>query len=364
MTENLFTNSNPHLQRAWDATSLNALQFCPRYYQYTILDGYRERGNNDLEFGGLFASCVETYKKAKLNGSTKQQATYAALRYAITTTWDEATDTPWSGSYREMWRCTGTEPYRNAKGNRAKCPYAHAGEWFDEPAPSTCGTCGSPTEIQKRWVSQYTKDRYALIRLVAAYCDAQHELASDGPYPFKFPNGDNAVELSFRYPLPYLTPDKEPYLAAGHIDSLMQLGEEVLIDDEKTTTKALNQKYWDTYFPSNQVSLYDVTGTVLWPSLNIQGVMITAAQITKTLGVEIGVHIYRPTEAQREEFLRDLKYWLDSAEKYATDNYWPMNRRNCWICPFKQICAMDPEQRSMFLDSNFDKRVWNPLEER
>ena len=361
MTESLFTKTLPRLQRAWDATSLNALQFCPRYYQYTILDGWRTPGN-DLEFGAYFASAVETYKKGRLNGETKEQATKSAIRYAVGATWDDASG-PWSGTYDEAWRCCGTEPYRNAKGNRAKCPWSHAGNWFPAPAPDVCGTCGSPVESQSRWVSQYTKDRYALVRLVAAYADGQPETPDDGPYPIVL--GDSpAVELSFRYPLPYVSPSGEPYLACGHMDSIVQFGGEHFVADNKTTAKSLNAKYWAAFSPNTQVDLYDISANVLWPSLNVRGVLIEGAQITKTNGVKMGVGIMRRNDAQRDEFLRDLEYWLSQAEHFARTDYWPMNRRNCWLCPFSEICAKDPSKRQGYLEANYEKREWNPLNER
>lgn len=361
--ESLFTRTLPHLQRAWDATSLNALMTCPRYYQYTILQGWREPGNNNFEFGGYFASAVEHYKKGRLNGQDKATATRNTLRWLIDATWDSDTG-PWSGTYDAAWRCTGTEPYRNAKGNKAKCPYSHKGNWFPEPAPGVCGQCGSEIETESRWVPCCTKDRYALVRLVGAYCDAQAETPADGAFPIRI-GQELGVELSFRWPLPYKTPDGEPYIACGHMDSIMEFGGENLISDNKTTTKTLNAKYWATYQPSNQVELYDLTGSVLWPSLHIKGVMIEGAQVTKTAGIRLGVGIMRSNDARREEFLHDLEYWLQQAERFARDEYWPMNRRNCWGCPFNIICAKDPSKREGYLASNFEKREpWNPLEER
>lgn len=362
-SESAFCTTQPMLQRAWDATSYSALMFCARYYQHTIIEGYRQPGNNDLEFGGFFASCVEHYKKGRLLGQTKEQATVDTVRYAIERTFDPIIG-PWSGSYEEAWRCTGVEPYRNKKGNRAKCPWSHKGNWFPAPAPQVCGECGSTTELQRRWVSSFTKDRYALLRLVCAYCDNQPQTAQEGPFPICFPDGTPAVELSFRYPLPWNTPDGDPYLACGHMDSLMEYGTENFISDNKTTAKSLNQKYWQAYSPNPQVDLYDVTGSILYPELNIRGVLIEGAQITKTQGIKQGLGIMRRTEAQREEFFRDFRYWLDQAEKFATDNYWPKNTRNCWSCHFNIVCSKDPSMQEHYLKSNFVQSHWNPLEER
>ena len=361
MTESPFCHSLPTLQRAWDATSLSNLQFCPRYYQYTNLEGWRG-SNEHLEFGGFFASCVERYKKGRLNGLSKNNATLVALRYAIEATWHD--NGPWSGSYQEAWRCTGTEPYKNEKGNKAKCPFARAHLWQEGDAPDTCGTCGSLTEQRRIWATEYTKDRYALVRLVAVYGDAQPEDASQGPMPYSFPDGTPAVELSGQIPLPYISPDKEPYLLCVHMDSIMVFAQENFISDNKTTGKSLNQKYWAGYSPNTQVDTYDLVGTVLWPELKLKGVMIEGAQVTKTVGIRTGIGIMRRTDSQREEWLKEIGYWLSQAERFAREDYWPMNRRNCWSCPFQEICAKDPDKREMYLkgsDVFHQEEPWNPL---
>lgn len=159
-----FTKENPKLQQAWDSTSLGALMKCPRAYQYSILEGWRAEGSADLVFGGLFASSTETYKKARLNGQSKEEATLATIRFVIEASVDPDTRLPWGGQYQTQWRCTGTTPYRNAKGNRAKCPYSHAHVWFPEPTPSMCGECGSAIETKRNWVGEHAyKDRVSLV---------------------------------------------------------------------------------------------------------------------------------------------------------------------------------------------------------
>lgn len=368
-----WSSVNPKLQRAWDATSLKALMTCARYYQYSIIEGWRFPGNVDTDFGGFFASATETYKKVRLAGKSKQDATLAALRYTIEATYTDAG--PWGGRYEERWRCTGTTPYRNARGNKAKCPWSHKGVWLPSPAPGICGTCGSQTETQRQWVSDNpTKDRYTLVRLVTWYCDEQPENPEDGAFPYQFPNGQPAVELSFSFPLPFKETirkgegewpaiEGEPYLLAGHMDSIMVFGGENFISDNKTTKNALNQNYFAQYAPNVQVDTYDLAGSVLFPDLNIKGVMIEGAQVLRE-GARFGVGVVYKNELQRNEFLEELGWWLKQAERYAEDDYWPMNRSACYLCPFKQICSKEEPKRQMFLEANFVKRHWNPLEER
>jgi hypothetical protein len=358
-----FSAHNPKLQTAWDATSLSALMQCPRYYQYTIIDGWRGT-NEHFEFGGYFASAVERFKKLLLQGISKHDATISTLRWVIEATWDRATG-PWSGRYADTWRCKGSEPYRNAKGNRAKCPYARVGNFTEGIGPKSCGVCGSPTAQERRWLSDYQgKDRYNLVRLAAAYCDDAATSPRDGPFPYAFPNGQPAVELSVQIPLPYKTVHGEPYLLTGHLDSIMVFGDEKFIADNKTTARSLDTKYFAAYSPNTQVDTYDLIGSVLWPDLHLSGVLIEGAQVLRSGEIRLAIGPQHRSEEQREEFLREIDYWLGQAEKFATDSYWPMNRRSCWQCDFKSICSKSPSKRELFLRSNFTVRKWNPLEER
>lgn len=348
----------------WDATSLSALMRCPRYYKYTIIDGYKAPGSIDLEFGRYFASSVEVYKKARLKGLDKEEASTKALKYAVTATWDEEKG-PWSGQYEDQWRCTGTEPYKNRKGNRAKCPWSHKGQFFPAPAPSPCGECGSPTETLRRWVSSDpAKDRPALIRAVVWWCDEQPDRIEDGAFPYSFPDGTPAVEFSAPIPSPWTAPTGERYILTGYFDDISIFGGEHLISDNKTTKKALNKMYWKQYSPNVQIDNYDLIGSVLLPDLHLRGVRIDAVQVLVG-GARFGAQIFYRNEDQREEYLEDVRYWLGQAEVFAATGHWPMNRASCAICPFaEKVCSKERSKREGYLKQFFEVRHWDPLKAR
>lgn len=184
-----------------------------------------------------------------------------------------------------------------------------------------------------------------------------------GTYPIQFPDGTPAVELHAKMPLPFKTPDGSPYTLVVNLDSIMGYGIENWISDNKTTSKTLNHQFYAGYNPSVQFDTYDLVGSVLWPSLEIKGVLIEAAQVTRD-SIQFGVGTVRKTEAQRAEWLAEMEWWIKQAEVYATNDHWPMNRRNCWLCEFKGICSKDPGQRQRYLEADFDKQRWNTLEER
>lgn len=380
-----YSQHNPKLQVAWDSTSLKALMTCPRFYQLAMLEGWRGTSVH-LDFGIMFASAVETYKKARLDGRDKTTATMLAIKRAMEDSWidsgercelctegasctvcelsGEPPGKPWGGDYENLWHCTGTVKYKNPKGNRAKCPNAHVGVWFPAPAPETCGLCGSPIEVVRQYVPvDRLKNRKTLIRLVAWYCEEQPEHMDEGWHALKFPNGQPAVELSWKIPLDWSNKYGEPYILAGHFDSLMTDGREVFVSDNKTTKNSFGASYWQQFSPNVQVDTYDLAGSLLFPGLNVRGVRIEAAQITQD-GARFAQQPFYTTDARREEYLTELRYWLGQAEKFAEDDYWPMNRTNCKLCPFAGICSKDPGKRKMFLQGNFTKQPWNPLAER
>ena len=58
----------------------------------------------------------------------------------------------------------------------------------------------------------------------------------------------------------------------------------------------------------------------------------------------------------REEWLADIGFWLGQADAFAQRGEWPMNRVNCWLCDFKEVCAKPKEGRERFLKADFVKR--------
>jgi hypothetical protein len=110
------------------------------------------------------------------------------------------------------------------------------------------------------------------------------------------------------------------------------------------------------------MTLYTIAAKVVFATL-AKGVIIDAAQIAVGFTrFERGVTLR--TQGQMDEWLSDLRSLLERNEEYAAANYWPMNDSACRLCQFKKICSKDPSVRQMFLDADFERRVWNPLKNR
>lgn len=358
-----FSKVNPKLQIAWDASSLKSLQFCPRHYQYQNLEGW-QGDSVDLIYGRHIASGFELFQKERLNGASIEDALVKVVRWALEETYDDETGETWGGHYETMWKCEGTTPYKNAKGNRAKCPFAFERAWFPGDAPDICVECRSGIKTERRFISEHVKNRQSLIRALIWYGLDQPEDLNDGYRPYVFPNGQPAVELSGRMPFPRQSPFGETYLLTWNFDYIGQWGDELFITDNKTTSKTLNGQFFDAYAVDTQFDTYDMVGSIAFPDLNIRGTMVDAVQVTAG-GVDFGRHPYYKDEHQREEHLKDLDIWIGLAEQFALADYWPMNKRNCWLCPFKQVCAKPPADREYALKGAFVKgERWNPLRQR
>jgi len=382
MTEapSMWSAGNPKLQTAWDGTSLSAIQFCPRKYQLSIIEGW-VGDSVDLEFGIMVHQCMDVYGRARIAGKTKDEAQLMAVKEAMEISghyepsrhWnaqlgDEVVTeewVPWGGRYEDQWRCEGTTPYKNYKGNKAKCPYSLKNKWFPGDGPSVCGSCGSATHTERRWLPvDAKKDRFGLVRLVAWYIEDQSDDPSKGGLGFySFPDGTPAIELPFRIPLPWQTPAGETYILCGYLDKIATFGPEKFTGDYKTTKKGLNAAFYNGYNPSNQMDTYDLAGSIMYPDLKLQGVMVEGIQVLAN-GSKSGMGMLRKTEGQREEHLKQIGLWIKQAELYAEADYWPMAKSNCWMCEFKSICSKDPGVREMYLRGEYHKRHWNPLEER
>ena len=382
---NSFSKHNDRLQIAWDASALKSLQFCPRSYQYGNLEGWRT-SSVDLDFGRLIAEGFERFKKSRLDGATTDEALLQVVRWALEATYYEATecvqgcheeqtcgsdpchmqDTQWGGRYESLWHCKGDKPYKNAKGNRAKCPNSHAGVFFPGDAPDICVEChGGTIETVRMYVPDSpNKNRQSLLRTLVWYGLSQPEDIRDGYRPYVFPDGTQAVELSGRLPLPWRNSYGEQYILSWNFDYIGEFGVEHFITDNKTTKKTLDSSFFNAYSPDTQFDTYAMVGPIAYPDLNIKGVMLEGVQILVGSSA-FGMHPYYKTEEQNEEHFYDMKVWIDQAERYALTGYWPMNKRNCWLCPFKGVCSLDPRDRQGALEANFKRQPrWDPLHER
>ena len=301
-----FSRKLPRLQLAWDSYSLGELKSCPRKYFYNVILGRVFRSENaHLRFGREFHYAMEVYDKARVNNISHEDALRLAVKTAMTRTWDEKLNRPWIS---------------------------------DEP----------------------TKTRETLIRTIIWYAD---QFANDPAKTLVLSDGRAAVELSFAFELGLSSRlTGEQFMLCGHLDKAVEFQGRPWVLDKKTTKSTLSNDFFIAFSPDNQMSLYDIAGGVVLRE-PIAGIIIDAAQIGVTFSRFQRYPIDR-TQAQAEEWLKDLQYWLGMAEKYAEDDYWPHNDKACYRCSYRPICSVSPEIRPTLLDRLYtdrDEGLWDPI---
>lgn len=301
-----FSQQMPKLQLAWDSTSLGALKTCPRYYEYSIIEGYVTKLENvHFRWGIEYNNALVTFNKAKASGKSHEEAVRIAVRYALTATWDEKLGRPWTS---------------------------------DLPM----------------------KTRETLIRSIIWYTDKYEE---DSCETTILASGEAALELSFQIALDVNSSiTDEPYFLCGYLDRKVEFCGSEWITDWKSTKYALDEKYFAQYTPNNQVSQYSFAGNII-SKRHITGVIIDAVQLGVTFSRFQRQQIIR-TVPQLEEWHKDSLIHIRQNEDYVTNNYWPQNDTSCdkyGGCPYRGICSASPEIRPKLIDGLFSRRSWDPL---
>lgn len=300
------------LQWAWDSTSLGWLKECPRKYQYHMLDRWSGRGESvHLEWGILYHEALEQYETHRFEGLDHNKAVNHVVHDLLQATWRDG------------------RPWRAA---------------IDLPAEDKASL----------------KNRENLVRSVVWYLDkfendpARTKMSVDSGRPM--------VELHFQFELGFSNSEGYPYSLCGYLDRVVEFQGEAFVMDRKTTTSTLGSYYFEQYDPDNQMSTYTIAAMVAFKT-PVKGVIVDAAQIAVGFSRFVRSFVLKTTD-QLEEWVRDLRIWLRQAEIYAEANYWPMNDKSCHKyggCPFRGICSKSPQVRDKFLESAFEKKVWNPL---
>lgn len=303
-----FSTVLPNLQVVIDQTSLGLFKECPRKYYYRMIEGWTTRSSNvHLTFGICFHQACEAYEHAKASGADHQAAVRAAVRVALSDTWDKVLQKPWNSENKD-------------------------------------------------------KNRYTLIRSVVWYLDSVQRSRAK---TLILADGKPAVELTFRYqpqdpetgdPLTAIT--GEPIEFAGHLDSMVDLEGGKFISDRKTTSRRLGPEYFAAYTPDNQFSMYTHAGKWAFQT-DVIGVICDAVQVTSNYTRFEQQIIYR-TPAHLWEWYADVKYYIGLMAVMAEQNRWPQNDKACFLCPYRPVCARPPNAREKWLETDYVRSTWDP----
>lgn len=302
MTTSQFDSSG--LQYAWNSSSISVAETCLRKYKYQIIDGWQSKGSSvHLLFGGAYAKALETYFKLVMGEMvTREEAIRTIVRNALIDTWD-----------RE--RAAPMEFIHNAK------------------------------------------TRENLIRSIVWYFE---QFAEDTMPTIRLSDGRPAVEHSFAFEV------DNGIVFAGHLDRLVQYGDHVYVQDQKTTGHTLTPRFFDQFSPNTQMSMYTFAGRTIFGG-PVRGVVIDAAQIAVGF-TQFSRGFTSRTESELNEWYDDAMYWIETARHATREQHFPKNSASCGNyggCAFRHICARAPSVRDAFLDGDFVRgQALNPLEER
>lgn len=310
-----FSPSVPGLQLFWDATSKEKFDTCPRLYFYTIIQGYQQGSTPvDLTFGIAWHSAIERYHRLSAAGLPHEEA----LLWTVAETY-----------FRQLLSS------------------------HEEYLPED---------------SKPEKTKSVLIRSLVAYLD---HIKEDSLQTIILASGKAATELSFSIPI-----SNTPFFWCGHIDRLASQGQlldmrnpsesgippPIFVTDYKTTTSALDARYWAQWDLSTQMSGYLLGGKVFLPSC--RGLVVDATKLSVT-GQEFGRYAITKTSAQLDDFFVDLLQGFEIAQAFARAGRWPRNPTSCIhygkVCAFHDVCKCGTDSlKEKFLEANFTRRFWNP----
>lgn len=365
----LFENGQ---QTTWDATSLGTLTHCAEKYRMRYVEGWTtEAASMDVVFGHLYGLGLETfYRDITEKGMTHDAAVRDGVRAILCASWNSSEGKPETGAYVAVWHCTGTEKFKNSKGNAAKCPWSHKGKFFPAPGPVVCGECGSATETTEIWSPKHAvKDRIQAVKAFVWYTEENKtsplQIVSLDYAPDGSPAHVACVELGWR--LPFVEIDGVTHHLCGWFDTVKYvrgIEGETYVCDYKSTKNTLDNQYFAQYSPNHQVDLYGwAAARVLPPVLGVAGVAIEAMQILKG-GIRFGFRIFPSSVEKTQEYLNEIGYWIGRAVEFKRSGYYPKNRSACYMCEFKRVCSAEPLAREHILKEHYIRRWWNPLERK
>ena len=314
-----FSKGNPNLRRVWDATTLSDFLKDPASYYLKRVKGWSPIfPRPPLVYGVMLQGGLERYDKIRATGSS-DDGLEAAIEYAV------------------------------------------------EEAKHPLGFEYSLDEISREFGKDNQKNHRTLKTLLRTFVWYQQEYGGDEDSArILLMNGEPAVEVPFRIPLPIKTPYGENYILAGHMDAAVDLFGNKFVLERKHTLTTLSKYYFDGWKANTQFSTYAMVGSAVLGE-QVDGILLDAVQVGVSFSRFHRREILR-TKGQQDEFLNNIMLWIKQAEYMAENDHWPINEGGLSMyggSSFRKILTLDPAHREQYLHENFkQEEPWNPLIER
>lgn len=340
------------IQYAWDATSIGLFKTCPRLYEYQIIQGYTTIAESiHLRWGIEYHHALEDYDRERAAGIGHEDALHDVVRALLTRIHG------WNPDPRDGKRSEELK----TKTNLLRSIIWYLDEFSAEQDPATTLIFGDgkpAVEVNFKFELDWGPETYSKASMIVDTDIPYEPDLRPGALNYINPNTGNKVE--------YIAGTTQPYILCGYLDRVVTFNEELFVMDRKTTTSTPGSYYFDQFEPDNQMTLYTIAGQIVLNS-PIRGVIIDACQVAVGFSRYTRGLTYRSRD-QIDEWLHDLRFYLEQAERYAVEGYYPMNDSSCGKyggCRFRKICSKSPQVREKFLKSDFiqldPQSRWNPL---
>jgi len=298
--------SRPPFPSAVDSTMLKTFRGCPRKFELEYLHHWKSRHPSiHLHAGQAFAAALESTRRAF---------------------WEQ-------GLHPEQALGKGAGALIEAYGT------------FDEPHDSA-------------------KTLPRMLGALDYYFEAW-PLEQDELVPWEFTPGKRAIEFSFASPLPFDHPTTgDPILYTGRSDFIgkMRQGDALWIVDDKTTSQ-LGAQWINQWDLRSQFTGYTWHARQIG-GIPVQGCMVRGVSILKTKYDHAQVPTYRPDwQVNRwlDQVLSDLTRMRAMWESGYFDYNLDEECNSYGGCLFRRVCLSAPENQLAWLESDYERRVWDPL---
>jgi PD-(D/E)XK nuclease superfamily len=179
-------------------------------------------------------------------------------------------------------------------------------------------------------------------------------------YPILLSGGKRAVEFSFAHPLPIDNPvTGQPLIYCGRMDAIINYGGSTLICDEKTTTSLgpTWSRQWDL-----RSQFLGYSWGCREAGVKVDGAVVRGVSILKTK-YETQQAVIMHAEWQLARWYEELLEWIGAIIDCWRVNRWRHNFDHACSdfggCAFRTACLSLDE--TPWLDTYFERRIWNPL---
>lgn len=191
---------------------------------------------------------------------------------------------------------------------------------------------------------------------------SQYPLESDKAVPVTLPGGGRGIEFSFAEPIDRTHPETgDPLLYVGRMDMICEFAGGIFGEDDKTTSQlgASWPKQWDL---RSQFTGY------CWGAakagMKLDGFLVRGVSILKTKYDTLQAITYRP-QWMIDRWYDQLLLDVDDMVQAWESGYWDFNLDHACVefggCPFRQICLSEPASQTAWLETNFERRRWDPV---